>query len=107
MTALYLVLAIVLEAGWAIAMKLSNGFTKPGPAAAMVVMYLGSVVFLTLAVKKMDVGVGYAIWAGAGVVLIAAAGVVYFKEPITALKVVSLLLVVGGIVGLGVGGGGH
>jgi multidrug transporter EmrE-like cation transporter len=104
---LYLTLAIVFEAGWAIAMKLSDGFSKVGPAAATVVMYLASVVFLGLASKRMDLGVAYAIWAGTGVVLIAAAGIVYFKEPITALKAVSMLLVVAGIVGLGLGGAGH
>ena len=99
-----LVLAILFEAGWAIAMKLSNGLTRPGPAAAMVVMYLASVVFLALATRKLDVGVGYAIWAGAGAVLIALAGILYFKEPASAVKLVSIGLIVAGIAGLGIGG---
>ena len=106
MTLLYLIVAILFEAGWAIAMKMSDGLRKPAPAAAMIAMYLASVVFLALATKKMDVGVGYAVWAGTGAVLVAAAGVLYFKEPVTALKVVSILLIVGGIVGLGAGGTG-
>jgi multidrug transporter EmrE-like cation transporter len=103
----YLALAIVLEAGWAIAMKLSNGFTRPAPVAATVVMYLASVVFLALATKKLDLGVGYAIWAGSGAVLIAAAGFIYFKEPVSAAKVASIGLIVAGIVGLQLSGGGH
>ena len=47
--------------------------------------------------KRMDVGVAYAIWAGAGVALIAIAGMTYFREPIGALKIVSLILVIAGI----------
>jgi len=104
MTTLYLSLAIVFEAGWAIAMKLSDGFRKPGPAAATVVMYLLSVVFLSQATKKLDVGLGYAIWAGAGAVIIAVAGMTYFKEPAGTVRVVSIGLIVLGIAGLGLGG---
>jgi multidrug transporter EmrE-like cation transporter len=103
----FLALAIAFEVGWAIAMKLSEGFTKLGPTIVTVVMYLLSVVFLALATRKMDIGVGYAIWAGSGVALIAIAGIVYFKEPASAIKLASLGLIVAGIVGLQVSGGGH
>ena len=104
MTPIFLVLAIVFEAGWAIAMKLSDGLRKPGPAAATAVMYLLSVVFLSQATKKLDVGMAYAIWAGAGAVIIAVAGIVYFKEPAGAIKLASIGLVVAGIAGLGLSG---
>ncbi len=100
MTWVHLSIAIVCEVGWAIAMKLSNGFTRLWPAVATVVLYLLSVLFLAFATKKMDVGVGYAIWAGSGVALIAVAGIIYFKEPLNALKVVSIGLIVLGIAGL-------
>ena len=88
-------------------MKLSDGLTRLVPTIVFGVMYLLSAAFLALANKKMDVGVAYAIWAGAGAVLIALAGILYFKEPASALKLVSLGLVVAGIVGLGLSGGGH
>lgn len=104
MTALYLVLAIVFEVGWAIAMKLSDGMTKVQPTIAMVVMYLLSVVFLALATKKLDISVAYAVWAGSGAALIAIAGIVHFKEPATALKIISVGLIVAGIVGLQISG---
>ena len=107
MSYLWLLLAIAFEAGWAIAMKLSNGLTRPIATAATVVMYLLSVVFLALATKKMDLGTTYAVWAGSGAVLIAAAGFVYFKEPASALKVASIGLIVLGIVGLQIAGSGH
>jgi multidrug transporter EmrE-like cation transporter len=104
---LWLALAIVFEVGWAVAMKMSSGFTKLPATVATVVMYLLSVVFLSQVTRKMDVGVAYAIWAGGGVSLIAIVGMMYFKEPVGTVKVVSLLLVVAGIVGLNVSGGGH
>jgi multidrug transporter EmrE-like cation transporter len=103
----WLALAVVFEVGWAVAMKLSSGFTKMPATAATVVMYLLSVVFLSRATKTMDIGIAYAIWAGCGVSLIAIVGMTYFKEPVTAMKLASLLLVVVGIVGLSVAGGGH
>src|ERR1051326_5680073 len=101
MTALYLSLAIVFEAGWAIAMKMSDGLRKPGPAAATAVMYLLSVVFLSQVTKKLDVGLAYAIWAGAGAVIIAAAGILYFKEPASGLRLASIAVIVLGLLGLG------
>lgn len=106
-TSFYLLLAIVFEVAWAIAMKLSAGLTRPRPTAGLIVSYLLSVVFLALATKKMEIGVAYAIWAGSGAVLIAVAGVMYFKEPATAAKVISIGLIIAGIVGLQLSGGGH
>lgn len=103
----WLSVAIVFEVGWAVAMKLSNGFTRPAATAATIVMYLLSVVFLALATKRMDVGVAYATWAGAGVALIAIIGMTYFKEPASAFKIVSIGLIVLGIAGLQFARGGH
>ena len=105
MTLLYLILAIIFEVGWAIAMKLSDGMTKLAPTVAMIVMYLLSVVFLALATKKLDISVAYALWAGSGAALIAIIGIVHFKEPVTALKLVSIGLIVLGIVGVQLSGG--
>ena len=100
MTYVYLVLAIVLEVGWAVAMKVSNGLTRPLPAAACLVMYILSLVFLSLAVRRLDISVAYALWAGSGAAIIAVIGVLYFKDALTPLRAVSLLLVVAGVVGL-------
>ena len=107
MTAIYLALAIVFEVGWAIALKLSEGFTKPAAAVVTVLAYILSIVFLALATRKMDIGPAYAIWAGTGVALIAAAGMIYFKEPVSLLKLGSIAVIVAGIVGLQLAGGGH
>ena len=103
----WLMLAIVFEVGWAIALKLSHGFSRPGATVATLVMYLLSVVCLSFVTRRMDVGIAYAVWAGSGVALIAVAGIVYFHEPISLGKVVSLAAIVAGIVGLQIAGGGH
>lgn len=107
MTILYLALAIVFEVGWALCMKKSEGFTRAGYVAATIAMYLLSVVFLALASKKMEIGVAYALWAGTGVALIAVGGMWLFNESASAIKLVSIGLILIGIVGLQLAGGGH
>jgi multidrug transporter EmrE-like cation transporter len=104
-TYLFLLVAIVFETGWAIAMKLSDGFQRPGPTAAMAVMYVLSLIFLGLATRRLEVGSAYALWAGAGASLIAIAGILWFKEPATVGRLVSLALVAAGIIGLRLSGG--
>jgi small multidrug resistance pump len=101
---LYLVLAILLEVSGT-AMKLSEGFTKVVPSILLFVFYTLSFGMLTMALKKFDVSVAYAVWSGMGTALIATIGVLWFKEPLTLLKLVSLGLIVIGVVGLNVSGG--
>lgn len=100
MATLYLVLAIIFEAGWAISMKASGGMTKLVPTLVMLACFVLSAVFLALATKVYEVGVAYAIWVGCGAAIIAAVGILYFKEPAGALKLASLALVLAGVVGL-------
>jgi small multidrug resistance pump len=107
MTWLYLVLAILLEVSGTTCMKLSEGFTKLGPSILLFVFYTLSFGMLTLALKKLDVSVAYAVWSGMGTALIATIGVLWFKEPVTALKLISLGLIIIGVVGLNLSGGAH
>ena len=70
-------------------------------AECLIFVFYGlSFTAFTFALKRLDLSLSYAIWAGAGTALIAAIGVIWFKEPVTALKIASVLLIVGGIVGL-------
>ena len=62
---------------------------------------------LTLALKRIDVSIAYAVWSGVGTALIATIGVLWFKEPATAVKLVSLALIILGVVGLNLTGGAH
>ena len=107
MTWLYLVLAILLEVSGTTCMKLSEGFTRMVPSILLVVFYTLSFGMLTLALKKIDVSVAYAIWSGVGTALIATIGVLWFKEPATAMKLISLGLIIMGVVGLNLSGGAH
>jgi small multidrug resistance pump len=100
MSWIYLIVAIITEVIGTAAMKLSHGFTKVVPSILMLAFYGLSFAFLTLAVKKIDVSIGYAIWAGIATALIAAIGVLYFKEPVTTIKIVSIALIVLGVIGL-------
>jgi small multidrug resistance pump len=100
MSWVYLILAIITEVIGTAAMKESHGFTKVVPSITMLAFYGLAFAFLTLAVKKIDVSTGYAIWAGMSTALIAAVGILYFKEPATAIKIASVALIVLGVIGL-------
>lgn len=102
-----LVGAIFFEVAGTTCMKLSEGFTRPLPSALIFVFYGVAFTLLTLALKKLDVSVAYAVWSAVGTAVIAGIGIIWFKEPLTALKVVSLLLIVGGVVGLNLGSTSH
>jgi quaternary ammonium compound-resistance protein SugE len=95
-----LLVAGVLEIGWAIGLKYTEGFTRLWPsvwtAAAMVV----SIVLLALALKTIPVGTGYAVWTGIGAAGTAILGIILFAEPATAARLGCIALIVAGIVGL-------
>ncbi|MDA8137042.1 MAG: multidrug efflux SMR transporter [Desulfobacteraceae bacterium] len=104
---LFLICAILFEVSGTTCMKLSSGFTRMAPSILMFFFYGMSFVALTFAIKKFDVSMAYAVWSGLGTALIAAIGIFYFKEPLTALKVLCTLLIIAGVVGLNYGGSGH
>jgi small multidrug resistance pump len=107
MSWLYLVLAIVLEVSGTTSMKLSQGFTQMLPSVLMFLFYGLSLGALTLALKSIDVSVAYAVWSGLGTALIATVGVLWLKEPLNTLKIVSLMLIIIGVIGLNLSGGVH
>ena len=98
---LYLALGIVFEVLGTICMKLADGFTKLVPSVLVFVFYGLALAALVLVLKKMgEISVVYAIWASAGTALIAIIGIVWFKEPITPAKIISITLIILGILGL-------
>ncbi len=99
--------AILLEVAGTSCMKLSEGFSKLIPSVLIFVFYGLSFVGLTIALKKIDVSIAYAVWAGIGTALIAVIGILYFKEPLTLVKVLSIFLIIIGVVGLNLGGVKH
>lgn len=104
---LWLSAAIFLEVAGTTCMKLSEGFSRPAFGAAMLVLYVLSFSALTLALRSLSVSVAYAVWSGIGTALIAIIGVLWFREPVSALKIISLLLIILGVIGLNLGGGAH
>ena len=97
---IYLTLAIVFEVAGTTAMKVSDGFSKLVPSIWMAIFYLLSLSALTFALKKIDMSISYAIWAGVGTALITIIGIVAFKEEINLIKVVSIILIIAGVIGL-------
>ena len=97
---LILAVTILLEVVGSMMMKLANGFTQFWPSVGVFVCYSAALAGLTITLKYIELSIAYAIWAGAGTALIAVIGMVYFREPVTALKIVSLVFVVVGVVGL-------
>jgi small multidrug resistance pump len=97
----------VLEVTGTTAMKLSHGFTRLMPSVLIFVFYGASFVALTFALKKVDVSIAYAIWSGIGTAAIAVIGIAYFREPATVVKLVSIVLIIIGVIGLNLGGMKH
>lgn len=97
---LFLIGAIALEVAGTTAMKMSEGFTKTVPSIMMFIFYVLSLIALTYALKKFDMSMAYAIWAGVGTALITIIGIYFFKEPTSIVKIVSIMLIIAGVVGL-------
>src|SRR4051812_31567079 len=96
----WLGLAGLFEIGWAIGLKYTDGFTRPIPSVLTALSMIISVVLLGLALKTLPVGTGYAVWTGIGTVGTALLGIALFGEPATALRLISIGLIISGIVGL-------
>lgn len=97
---LYLFVAIAFEVSGTIAMKLSDGFTRMVPLMTMFIFYGIGLTLLTLALRKIELSVAYAIWSGLGTALIGIVGIIWFKESTTLLKIISICLIIIGVIGL-------
>ncbi|MFD0737789.1 quaternary ammonium compound efflux SMR transporter SugE [Lysobacter koreensis] len=95
-----LVLAGLFEVGWAIGLKYTDGFTKLWPTVGTVAAMAISLGLLGIAMKSLPVGTAYAIWVGVGAVGTVILGIVLFDEPLNALRIGSVALIVAGLVGL-------
>ncbi|MFD8547570.1 DMT family transporter [Streptomyces sp. NPDC059649] len=104
---LLVVVAGLLETGFAVCLKLSHGFTRLLPTIAFASFALASFGLLTLALRKLDVGPAYAVWTGLGAAGTAVYGMVFLGDVVSTLKIVSITLVIVGIVGLQLSGGAH
>jgi quaternary ammonium compound-resistance protein SugE len=97
---IYLLFAGLFEIGWALGLKLSDGFTRPWPTAFTAVSLLLSMALLGLALRTLPLGTAYAVWTGIGAVGIAIVGMIWFGDGVSLPRIVCIGLIVAGIVGL-------
>jgi quaternary ammonium compound-resistance protein SugE len=95
-----LLVAGLLEIGWAIGLKYTDGFTRLVPSVLTLIAMTASIVFLALALRAIPVGTGYAVWTGIGAVGTALLGIVLFGESASVARLGCIGLIVAGIVGL-------
>ncbi|MCQ4158949.1 quaternary ammonium compound efflux SMR transporter SugE [Roseomonas sp. GC11] len=100
MSWIYLLLAGLLEIGWAVGLKYTEGFTRPLPSLLTLASMAASVFLLGLALRDLPMGTAYGIWTGIGTVGTALLGILLFGEPATALRLFCIGLIIAGIVGL-------
>ncbi|MEV6279986.1 multidrug efflux SMR transporter [Nocardia sp. NPDC051832] len=100
MSWIVLALSGVLEAVWATALGKSEAFTKLVPSVVFGVALLGSMAGLAYAMRDLPVGTSYAVWVGIGAVLTVVYAMATGEEPLSVLKVLFLLMIIGGVLGL-------
>lgn len=101
---LKLVIAGLLEVAWAVGLKYTQGFTRPVPSVLTIIAIVASMLLLANAAKTIPIGTAYAVWVGIGALGAAVLGVVLFREPLSAARVVCLVTLVASIIGLKLAG---
>jgi small multidrug resistance pump len=100
----FLVGAIAFEVAGTLFLRASDGFSRLGPSLGTIAGYALAFVLLAQALKAIDVGVAYAVWAGLGTAAVTVVGILALGEPATALKLAGTALIVVGVVALNLGG---
>jgi quaternary ammonium compound-resistance protein SugE len=95
-----LLLAGLFEVAWAVGMTYTAGFTRPLPTLATLMAMIASVLLLEHAVRTLPLGTAYAVWTGIGVIGTVLLGVLLFREPLGAARLMCLGLILAGIIGL-------
>ena len=102
------IIAGLFETGFALSLKASNGFTRPVPSVLFLVCAAASFTLLATGLRDLPVGSAYAVWTGIGAAGTATVGILFLGESAATLKLLSIVLIVAGVVGLQLtSGGGH
>ena len=107
MTWFLLAIAIVAEIAGTLMLKVSNGFTRLWPSVGVVFAYLTAFALMSQSLKKIDVGITYAIWSGFGIVGAAIGGMIFFNQDLTKLNIIGMTIIIAGVVIMNRGGAGH
>lgn len=100
MSWIILAIAGLLEIGWAVGLKYTEGFTRPIPTVLTVISMVASIALLGLALRHLPLGTAYAVWTGIGTVGTAIFGMMVLKESADPLRIICIALIVFGIAGL-------
>ncbi|MFF3671788.1 DMT family transporter [Microtetraspora malaysiensis] len=98
MTWVYLGVAILFEIAFALGTNATKGFTRPVPSVLTLLAAAGGIYTLSLALRQLDVSVGYTIWTGIGGVGTVVLGAIFFKERITAARLISFACIISGAI---------
>jgi small multidrug resistance pump len=101
---IYLSAAIVTEVVGTVFLRFTDGFTRPVPSTVVVVTYVVSLWLTALALRELEISLAYAVWAGVGTAAVAIIGMTALGETVNGLKLASIGLVIGGVVGLNLSG---
>jgi small multidrug resistance pump len=101
---IYLSAAIATEVFGTVFLRSTDGFTRPGPSLLAVAAFAASLWLTALALKHLEISLAYAVWAGVGTAAVAVIGMALLGESVNALKLASIALVIGGVVGLNLSG---
>jgi quaternary ammonium compound-resistance protein SugE len=93
-----LLIAAIFEIGWAIGLKYTDGFTRLGPSLWTILAMGLSMVLLATAARTLPIGTAYAVWTGIGAAGTAVIGIYLFGEPLTAMRLAGVSLIIGGVV---------
>ena len=97
---LLIIVAGLLEIGWMLGLKFSEGFTRLWPSVFTVACMAASMFLVSLALKQLPIGTAYAVWTGIGAAGAALVGILWFQESAAALRLASIALIIAGIIGL-------
>lgn len=104
---LLVIVAGLLETGFAVCLKQSHGLTRLWPTVGFALFALGSFALLTIALKRLEIGPAYAVWTGIGASGTVVFGMVFLGEGTAVIKLVSVGLIVAGVIGLNLSGSAH
>jgi small multidrug resistance pump len=101
---IYLSAAITSEVMGTVFLRYTDGFTRPAPTIFVIVTYAVSLWLTALALRQLEISLAYAVWAGVGTAAVAVIGMAALGESVNALKLASIALVIGGVIGLNLSG---
>jgi small multidrug resistance pump len=107
MTWFLLAVAILAEIVGTLLLKRSEGFTKLWPSIGVVFGYLTAFALLSQSLKKIDVGITYAIWSGFGIIGAAVGGLIFFDQQLTKLNIIGITIIIAGVIIMNAGGVSH